>query len=678
MQNIPTGLQALMQASAVLQNTAAPTAPGPQGQQPTVANRVMQQGMAQAGKQAGIANAMMMQKAQQQQRMAQDPQAVAQMAAQMLKQGVGGLPVNMQFKDGGIIGFDDGGTVRAGVRKTPSPQFDKENQQLILEYLKQLGDMKLMAGLAMQEGNPTIAQLLASKRIGDGEASLGAMGTPSDLQAIMAGYSRPLAGGRVGVNATIPKYSPRDPQFGLSYSKQFADGGIIGFQEGGQPRFGTAEWERLRQEEMERLGIRNPLEAVGEYLRGLVPDKPIGSGAVDRRRKELEAARQDPSMVLSPVLRDTVAPDQEQKPQAGAPVQEFPDGLPREIPSETGAQLGATPVKRDTAGSTPPPAPPQEDVIAALQAQLAGLQVERPVAPTMEQIASQAKGLLPSPETGIERIRKISEDRERAIEGMPNLEREGIAALEEAKAARKALLQKRREDDSYDTLRAFFRGLYTRGNDFDVARMGIKARDEQDSLADLNHANSILKLRQAEQARQLGKFDRQEALEREALSQMDKYSDNVAKSMQVTGTLLANVYNTDAQSVSQTLNRQAQQLIELAKLKQQYEQQNDTRQVQRITALQGQLTNALRNVNSKVDEKYKTLLMIVNGPGGAQAIDKDQNLQKQLGDYRKELETARAEFNIPQLEQVLQSEISRYTGVQSNVLLFDRSGNRTQ
>jgi len=173
MQNIPTGLQALMQASAVLQNTAAPTAPGPQGQQPTVANRVMQQGMAQAGKQAGIANAMMMQKAQQQQRMAQDPQAVAQMAAQMLKQGVGGLPVNMQFKDGGIIGFDDGGTVRAGVRKTPSPQFDKENQQLILEYLKQLGDMKLMAGLAMQEGNPTIAQLLASKGLGTEKFHLG-------------------------------------------------------------------------------------------------------------------------------------------------------------------------------------------------------------------------------------------------------------------------------------------------------------------------------------------------------------------------------------------------------------------------------------------------------------------------------------------------------------------------
>ena len=527
MQNIPTGLQALMQASAVLQNTAAPTAPGPQGQQPTVANRVMQQGMAQAGKQAGIANAMMMQKAQQQQRMAQDPQAVAQMAAQMLKQGVGGLPVNMQFKDGGIVGFQEGGSPSG----LPG------------------------SSMGLELGEPAVA---------------GEIAKPTQEQ----------------VNQ------------------------IIG------------EIERARGRK-----ITYP-----EYL-------DVVSGRL---------GAPTPPVVQAPQSAPQAAP---------APA---PRVAPQAVPSPRTAP------------------PPKEEGIAGLQAQLAGLQGERPVAPTIDQVASQAKGIVPSPEAGIERIRDIYSQREKAIEGMPNLEREGIAALEEAKAARKALLEKRKQDDAYDTLRAFFRGLYTRGNDFDVARMGIKARDEQDALADLNHANSILKLRQAEQARQLGKFDRQEALEKDALNQMDKYSDNVAKSMQVTGTLLGNVYNTDAKFVSDTLNRQAQQLIELAKLKQQYEQQNDTRQVQRITALQGQLTNALRNVNSKVDEKYKNLLMIVNGPGGAQAIDKDPNLQKQFGDYRKELETARAEFNIPQLEQVLQSEISRYTGVQSNVLRFDRDGNPVQ
>ena len=647
MQNIPTGLQALMQASAVLQQTASPTAPGPQGQQPTVANRVMQQGMAQAGRQAGIANALMMQRAQQQQRMAQDPQAIAQMAAQMLKQGVGGLPVNMQFKDGGIIGFDDGGTVRAGVRKTPSPQFDKENQQLILEYLKQLGDMKLMAGLAMQEGNPTIAQLLASKGIGDGEISLGAMGTPSDLQSIMAGYSRPLAGGRVGVNATIPRYSPRDPQFGLSYSKQFADGGIIGFQEGG-----------------DLPGSSMSLEFGEPAVAGEIA-KPTQE-QVDQIITAIERARG--RKITYPEYLDVVsgrlAAPTSQAPQTAPAPQSAP------VP-DSSAEPVAAPVRRIT--SSPPP---KEEGIAGLQAQLAGLQVQRPVAPTMEQVASQAKGLLPSPEPGIQRIRDIYAQREKAIEGMPNLEREGIAALEEAKAARKALLEKRRQDDAYDTLRAFFRGLYTRGNEFEVARMGIKARDEQDALADLNHANAVLKLRQAEQARQLGKFDRQEAFEKEALNQIDKYSDNVAKSMQVTGTLLANVYNTDAQFVSQTLNRQAQQLIELAKLKQLYGQQEDTRQVQRITTLQAQLTNATKSVNDEMQKKFGPLLSILS-VAKPEDLNKPE-MQAQIARYKTEFANAQERFNIPELERVLQSEMNRYTGVESNVLRFDSAGNKIQ
>ena len=39
---IPSGLQALMQAAQILQQEAAQTAPGPQGPQPTVASQVQQ------------------------------------------------------------------------------------------------------------------------------------------------------------------------------------------------------------------------------------------------------------------------------------------------------------------------------------------------------------------------------------------------------------------------------------------------------------------------------------------------------------------------------------------------------------------------------------------------------------------------------------------------------------
>jgi hypothetical protein len=126
---IPSGLQALMQAAQILQQQASPSAPGPQGQQPTVAKQVEQAAAQQApmampdmqavGQQAGIAGQMMAQRQQQQQQMAQSPQAVAQMAAQMLQRGIGGLPANMQFREGGIIGY--AGPEGSDVRVQPIP-----------------------------------------------------------------------------------------------------------------------------------------------------------------------------------------------------------------------------------------------------------------------------------------------------------------------------------------------------------------------------------------------------------------------------------------------------------------------------------------------------------------------------------------------------------------------------
>ena len=109
---IPTGLQALIQASEVLSQEASPSAPGPQGPQPTVASQVAQQAqqvvpqLSNIGRQAGIAGQLMNQRLAQQQAISQNPEAIAQMAAQMMNRGVGALPVNMQFKQGGIIGYN--------------------------------------------------------------------------------------------------------------------------------------------------------------------------------------------------------------------------------------------------------------------------------------------------------------------------------------------------------------------------------------------------------------------------------------------------------------------------------------------------------------------------------------------------------------------------------------------
>jgi hypothetical protein len=165
-------------------------------------------------------------------------QAMAQNAqAEVPLTGVAAIPTQMfneqNYASGGIVAFDDGGEVRTGVRKMPSPTFDKEEQELMAEYLKKIDDGRLMAALSKREGMPTVAQLLAAKALGDGEVSVGATGTPKELQAIMAGYSRPFAGGQLGVNAAIPARSPKTPQLGLSYARRFNNGGIVAFSQGG-------------------------------------------------------------------------------------------------------------------------------------------------------------------------------------------------------------------------------------------------------------------------------------------------------------------------------------------------------------------------------------------------------------------------------------------------------------
>jgi hypothetical protein len=143
---IPSGLQALMQASQVLSSQASPTAPGPQGPQPTIAERVNQQikqtaappeagiaglspNMRDIGQQAGVAGQIMAQKAAQQEQTARNPEAIAQMAAQMMQsKGVAGLPAKMGFKEGGIIGYD--GEEGSDVKK-PADSLIEAQQKLI-------------------------------------------------------------------------------------------------------------------------------------------------------------------------------------------------------------------------------------------------------------------------------------------------------------------------------------------------------------------------------------------------------------------------------------------------------------------------------------------------------------------------------------------------------------------
>jgi hypothetical protein len=129
---IPQSLRALIDASQVLQKESSPIVQTPMGPRPTVAASVnqglnqlaqssfdQQPTVHQAAQQAGIGGGVIAnQIAQQQAQQAQQPAPPEQ-------QGIATIPVNMQFAEGGIIGFagEDGSVV-------PQPQQTQQPLQM--------------------------------------------------------------------------------------------------------------------------------------------------------------------------------------------------------------------------------------------------------------------------------------------------------------------------------------------------------------------------------------------------------------------------------------------------------------------------------------------------------------------------------------------------------------------
>lgn len=141
---IPDGLRTLMQASQLLQQASSPIAQTPVGPRPTVAGAVSQglqevaqeKALPQIGQQAGIAGQIQAQRLAQRQQMAQDPQAIAAMAAQMMRpeaSGIGSLSADVPMKEGGIIGYN--GEEESYVGMTPLADTERTGLQKILEEM---------------------------------------------------------------------------------------------------------------------------------------------------------------------------------------------------------------------------------------------------------------------------------------------------------------------------------------------------------------------------------------------------------------------------------------------------------------------------------------------------------------------------------------------------------------
>lgn len=576
---IPRGLQALMQASQVLSSQASPTAPGPQGPQPTVAERVNQQikqmsqprpepggimnlppGLKDVGQQAGIAGQIMAQRQAQQQQMAQDPQAVAQMAAQMVRgQGVDQLPVNMGFKEGGIIGFQ--GQDRSDVPEASTPAtVDEIRQRLVAAvksgdmnavrmYQQQLAAAQARQGSAAPEGVPPALNM--PQNVID----------PSELRSKMAEAVR-----------------NRDVAAAQGYARQLAS---LSGQGQVQPDDGRRVTIPPRLNQPVTATVVPTQEPAA--LEPMTSEPPLPTRA--------DRLPSSPPVGIEQLLPGGARPTAQRPPtRPAAPT------APRE-PTPT-APAAAQPVTIDTSGIKPIDISKGIDQLAPDR--------------TTEQINRQ---------------RALYEERERIKASMPDQFEAGITALEKDKTLRKELLKSKQERDNFNRMIAFFQDLRTKGNQYGSVQDAIFAREEAERLADAAHEKGIIELRKAQQADKLGDVDRKIAFEDKA-NDMFKARDQLrvqAAQVAMTGEsqrfsqesqtarTAADISAANARNAADIAQRdralQANLTIEREKIKGLREDRANQTQYNQLNAALGRYNQAFETYRKVVDDN-KTGLML--------------------------------------------------------------------
>jgi len=573
---IPSGLQALMQAAQILQQQASPSAPGPQGQQPTVAKQVEQAAAQQAmpdmqsvGQQAGIAGQMMAQRQQQQQQMAQDPQAVAQMAAQMLQKGIGGLPANMQFREGGIIGY--AGPEGSDVRLQPIPDRDPAQFESVAERAERQRREKGSIYDPFYGLPPEVRAALEADKAAQRE------GTASPES-----YTIPGPGG--------PEEIPRT----ASERKRLEE------------RRAALEARQQMVRELQERRQRQQ-QGVAAALEGAKTASAQAGGA-----KRLEDYYV-PYPERGPMRATTSTPAVEREQGAGI----------FNAASALETQLGAAPARQEPRPEVRPETPSAPSGIAAVAPR---------TRPTAQDIAKSV------PED--EEAKKYLADREAINRRMletrrrqADLAQEGIVAIGKSEAERKRLLELQRSEDSLNSLIRLGQALRTGGDQYMAYSAGIKARDEADRVATLAGQEAVLKLKQAQQAREMGDLE----MEKKFLDEAAVYKKQVddARRVQIKDILdyESRILPAEIQADTAAANRAQELRLKMAELKQRAEDAKDVKLANQVRLASEGLASAQRKIAQTLKDEFPNYAQIVSLQGISGKLDDNQ--RKVITDYEK-------------------------------------------
>ncbi len=216
-------------------------------------------------------------------------------------------------------------------------------------------------------------------------------------------------------------------------------------------------------------------------------------------------------------------------------------------------------------------------------------------------------------------IRDIAARKEAAIKGMPDLNAEGIAALQRANEERRRLLAQESSDDSRKRWAGIFRGWGQEGDRgaYDRAVSGIAQRDSLANQAQLGHEQATIKLKEAQQAKALGEFDRAQALEIQAAELENKARDDMLKARQIASQLAsskfatqASLYGADVSARERTADRMQEARLKGAELQQRAEQNNQMTLANRINAANITVNSAIEKAEKTLENKYPMMKMM--------------------------------------------------------------------
>ena len=315
---------------------------------------------------------------------------------------------------------------------------------------------------------------------------------------------------------------------------QFADGGVVGYAgpDGSYVDLEASALDELRVEELKR-------KRAEEYINKRRENEAYRQAAQAQRQQQDEAqklaflqeagAPQAITMKTGPEASYSHESDIGLRSKPVAPVAATGIADPRLAAARTAAPRAEAPVR----------------TAAPITAPATGIATALPAAPTLDKsgIATAGDAIAKAASEREARMRGILESREKMAAAMPDLSAEGIAALEEANRARQELLGKQRGDDKFNRQMALLRGFQGDRAAYDRAVAGQQARDEAANQAQLMHQQAVLKLREAQQAKQLGQFDRAMAFEQQAAELEGKARTSALEAQKIAAQLATSEYS---------------------------------------------------------------------------------------------------------------------------------------